>query len=244
MASEKPFFNDHQGLYHRRHPALYNTEMIAGLSYLEKNAEIIRDELFQVLADPRLAELSFKKYSLKKQQGWSQIELRIYGVNYPQRLALFPETMKVLDQIPDISTIYFSALSPHTTIAPHTGDTDAFYRVHLGLEIPEKLPNCGFEVAGQQVEWQEGKCFAFNDMYYHTAWNHTEKERIVLILDILRPEFRDQKTWVNTGVRATLYHSRLYERLFFVFELLPRLLTRLIRPAFHWTAYFWYRLRN
>src|SRR5699024_9179434 len=107
----------------------------------------------------------------------------------------------------------------------------------LGLFVPAELPQCGFEVAGQQVEWQEGRCFVFNDMYYHTAWNHTEQERIVLILDILRPEFSQQRRWVNAGVRATLYHSRLYEMLFFVFELLPRVVTRIVHTVFHWVTY-------
>lgn len=243
MSKEKFFFNNLQGPYHRRKPAIYKVEKIKGLAYLEQHASIIKEELLENLADAQKAALCFKKHALKKQPGWKQIELKIYGVEYPKRVALFPKTMKVLEKIPNISTVYFSVLSPRTAIPPHVGDTDAFFRVHLALEVPKGLPECGFEVAGQQLEWREGKCFAFNDMYYHTAWNHSEEKRIVLILDILRPEFLHQQMWVNAGVRATLYHSRAYERFFLVFELFPRAVTRVLHPLFHWVSYVWHKCK-
>lgn len=243
MPSEKPFFNNLQGPYHRRKPTIYKVEKVKGLTYLEQNASIIKEELLENLADVQKAALCFRKHTLKKQLGWKQIELKIYGVEYPQRVALFPETMAILKKIPNVSTIYFSLLSPHTAIPAHVGDTDAFYRVHLALEVPKGLPECGFEVAGQQLEWREGKCLAFNDMYCHTAWNYSGRRRVVLVLDILRPEFLHQQIWINAGVRATLYHSRIYEKLFFVFELFPRVVTRALHPMFHWVSYAWHKFK-
>lgn len=243
MKKEKPYFNSNQQSYHRRCVAWHDVSTIEEIRALEAAHDEIRGELLTNLADAKTAALCFKKFGLKNQKGWRQIELRIYGVDYPERIALFPQTMKVLEAVPGVATAYFSVLSPQTSVAPHVGDTDAFYRVHLGLKIPSGLPDCGIEVAGVAREWQEGKCIAFNDAYFHTAWNHTNEQRIVLIVDILRPEFYDQALWVNAGVRATLYYARLYERLFFVIELLPRVLTRLIRPSFHWVAYFWHKLR-
>lgn len=172
-----------------------------------------------------------------------QIELKIYGVEYKKRTTIFPKTMEILNKIEGASTIYFSLLAPHSHVKAHVGDTDAFYRVHLGLKIPHVLPACGIEVAGQKKSWETGKCLAFNDIYYHSVWNETDEERIVLIVDILRPVFRNMETYVNSGVRATLYHARIYEIFWPVIELMPRILTRLMFPLFHSISYGWHRIR-
>lgn len=235
-----PYFSNHQQAYNRRCPAWYDPGTIDGVRQLEEAASAIADELHQNLADPVRARVCFQKYRLTRQAGWKQIELMIYGVDYPARQQLFPVTMAVLNGIAGVSTAYFSVLSAHTTVPAHVGDTDGYFRVHLGLEVPAGLPACGLEVAGEARAWQQGRCIAFNDAYYHTAWNNSDEQRIVLIVDILRPEFHDQKLWVDAGVRATLYWSRLYGWLFPVVELLPRVVTRLIRPSFHWVAYGWH----
>lgn len=240
----KPYFNDHQNLYQGCWPPWCDVVQIEGLDLLMRGMSVIKDELFANLAIPANAALCFKKHSLKRRQGWRQIELMIYGVSYPDRCEIFPQTMQLLRQIPGISTAYFSLLAPHTEIPAHTGDTDAYYRVHLGLKVPAALPDCGLQVAGESRPWQEGRCLAFTDIYSHTAWNHTGEERIVLILDVLRPEFRDRQMWVDAGMRATLYWSRLYEKAWPLIELMPRFLTRLGRPLFHWVAYGYFRLRG
>lgn len=236
---EKPYFNSLQELYPRRAPPVYDPQEIEGLQQVEEQVEAIQHELFANLADPAKARICFRKWGLLKFKGWRQIELKIYGVDYPERLRLFPETVAVLQRIPGLSTAYFSVLAPHADIPPHNGDTDAFYRVHVGLKVPAGLPACGLEVAGQPLAWREGVSFAFNDIYHHKAWNHTDQERIVLILDILRPEFREQKLWVDAGVRATLYWSRVHRIFLPLVELLPRVVTRLIPPVFHWLNYAW-----
>lgn len=240
----KPQFNSHQDLYQGNQPCFYDPSKIEGLDRLERAYEVIYKELEENLSDERRRAICFDKWGLKRQAGWRQIELEIYGVEYPERARLFPETLRVLNGIRGVSTIYFSHLSPRTRIKAHVGDTDAYFRVHLGLKIPAALPDCGIEVAGQQQSWQEGKCLAFNDIYFHSAWNDTDEERVVLIVDILRPEFLDKMTYVNSGVRATLYYSRIYEIFFPVIELMPRILTRLGRPLFHWVSYLYHSLRK
>lgn len=239
----KPYFNNHQQPYTRRLPPWYDAASVVGVAQLEAASAVIRAELVANLADPVRAKRCFQKYRLTHQQGWRQIELLIYGVAYPQRMQLFPRTMEVLRQIPGVSTAYFSILSAATEVPAHVGDTDGYYRVHLGLEVPAGLPDCGLEVAGMVKAWQQDKCLVFNDAYYHTAWNHADKNRVVLIVDIIRPEFRAQKVFVDAGVRATLYWSRIYAFTFPLVELLPRLLTRLIRPSFHGLSYGWHRCR-
>lgn len=243
MAATKPFFNTKQDLYHGDEPAYYSLEKAAWISLLEANSPAIREELYSVLADSAKAQAAYQKFSARKTAGWKQMELKIYGISYPAKTALFPQTMSVLGQIPGISTIYFSLLEPGATVPPHVGDTDAFYRVHLGIEIPGHLPECGLQVAGNQRSWETDKCIVFNDVYHHTAWNLTNQRRIVLILDVLRPEFSDKALYTNSGVRATLFYSRLYSKTFFLQELLPRFIQRTIHPCLHAIFYVLHRIR-
>lgn len=35
--------------------------------------------------------------------------------------------------------------------------------------------------------WQPGKCLVFDDTVEHCAWNDSEIERVVLLLDMLKP---------------------------------------------------------
>lgn len=240
----KPWFNNHQDLYQGNQPCFYEPERVEGVAELERGADVILAELERNLADESRRAICFEKFGLKPQAGWRQIELMIYGVEYPQRTRLFPQAMEILSGIEGIATAYFSHLAPKTKIPAHVGDTDAYYRVHLGLKIPANLPDCGIEVAGQRQAWSEGKCLVFNDIYYHSAWNDSDQERIVLVVDILRPEFRDKAIWVNSGVRATLYYSRLCGVFWPLVELMPRVLTRLGRPLFHAFSYGWHLTRS
>lgn len=238
--TEQPYFYDCQGAYKGSQPCFYNPEEVPGVEILECNASVFASELNENLSDDWRAERCFRKLTLKRQSGWRQIELKIYGVEYEQRVELFPKTMEILRSIPGMSTAYFSFLSPNTRIKPHIGDTDAFFRVHLGIKIPASLPYCGIEVAGQKRSWTTGRCIVFNDVYCHSAWNDTGEERVVLIVDILRPEFINRMMYVNSGVRATLYHARTYEIFFPLIELMPRILTRLLHPAFRYVSFGYY----
>ena len=147
-----------------------------------------------------------------------------------------------MSKIDGVSTIYFSFLYKNSDIKAHNGDTDAFYRIHLGIKIPDTLPTCGIEISGNKLGWQEGKCIAFNDVYFHKVWNHTDSERIVLIIDLMLPQHRANKQKVNAGVIANLILSRSYLYVGYLIELLPRILTRLIHPIIHFTVWLYLSL--
>jgi hypothetical protein len=107
----------------------------------------------------------------------------------------------------------FNLLEPGTTIKPHRGDTNAIIRCHLGLEIPGPAPDCAFRVGTETRGWKEGELFMFCDAHPHTAWNNTSKRRLVFIVDILRPEFVDQKVSICSRVLSAVYLEVLYQRL-------------------------------
>jgi beta-hydroxylase len=77
----------------------------------------------------------------------------------------------------------FSRLSPKTVLEPHRGSNglSPFKRAHLGLEIPDG--DCALKVEETVIHWQPGKMIIFDDSLLHSAWNQTDKERVVLIVD-------------------------------------------------------------
>ena len=46
-------------------------------------------------------------------------------------------------------------------------------------------------VMGEVKEWEEGKVMIFDDTFTHEAWNRSNEKRLVLNIDIKRPEIDD-----------------------------------------------------
>ena len=65
-----------------------------------------------------------------------------------------------------------------------TGVTNTRTIIHLPLIVP---PGCAFRVGGETREWREGEAFAFDDTIEHEAWNKSQQDRAVLILDVWNP---------------------------------------------------------
>jgi len=88
-----------------------------------------------------------------------------------------------------LRTALFSRLGPDTTLSPHTGWEDLanfVLRVHIPLLVPS---NCGTWVDGCVQTHEEGVVQVFDDSKVHRAFNyHPTEERIVLIIDLVRPE--------------------------------------------------------
>jgi beta-hydroxylase len=103
-----------------------------------------------------------------------------------------------VEQIPGLTTAGFSWMSPGTHIKPHVGYSSAVLRCHLGLVIPS---DCKLRVGSETRGWQEGKTLVFDDTVEHEAWNRSDKDRVVLLLDFKRPgaEFQTPE-WVKTMV--------------------------------------------
>jgi beta-hydroxylase len=95
-----------------------------------------------------------------------------------------PNTVNTLRQIANLRTAGFSKLGAGCVIKPHKGYTDDVLRCHLGLVVPEG--DCALKVGEMVYNWQEGKAFTFNDRLLHEAWNHTDHDRYVLLLDFYK----------------------------------------------------------
>ncbi len=124
---------------------------------------------------------------------WQTIGFMFWSRQHKSKLNAFPKTASVLKQIPGLIGASINKLAAGAEILEHKGETNAIYRCHLGLIVPGKLPEIGFEVNNVSKEWNEGEVLAFCDAHRHKAWNNTDKDRFILLLDILRPEFLHKK---------------------------------------------------
>jgi len=107
--------------------------------------------------------------------------------------AFVPETTRLLKALgPTLRTALFSRLEPRTTLGSHNGWADLanhVLRVHIPLVIPSGGINdglCGTWVDGLVENHQMGKIICFDDSKTHRAFNYSDEERIVLIIDLVR----------------------------------------------------------
>jgi beta-hydroxylase len=112
-----------------------------GLINLKHNYNIIKNEYLQYQNNhkiPIFGEITNDQNYLSNDQidtKWRVVILRMYNKD-TNLCKYFPNTMKLLDLIPNISLIMFSILEPKKKIMPHRGVYHGVLRYHLGLITP------------------------------------------------------------------------------------------------------------
>ncbi|MEG4944798.1 aspartyl/asparaginyl beta-hydroxylase domain-containing protein [Microcoleus sp. F4-D5] len=143
---------------------------------LESNWLLIQDEL------NRLEEsnsLPWQKEFLYN-KGWDIFSLHSFGKKIDKNCCLCPETTKLVESIPGMTTATFSSLAPGTHIAPHKGYINTVLRCHLGLIVPS---DCWIRVGNETKTWEAGKCLIFDDTFEHEVLNRSNTARIILLID-------------------------------------------------------------
>ena len=79
----------------------------------------------------------------------------------------------------------------------------------MGLFIPYENNSCAIKVNNEVKHWQQGKILGFTDAYDHEAWNKTDKKRIILLFDILKPEYLSKKNKICGVVISSLYIQQI-----------------------------------
>ncbi|MCH7410673.1 aspartyl/asparaginyl beta-hydroxylase domain-containing protein [Belliella sp. DSM 111904] len=210
----EPWYSIFGGRYQGDHPPFYEPEHLSWTKILEDNWKIIRDELFGLIeADPdRLKPYKINKSMSFPPKKWKTMGLIFWNMKNHKNCSRCPQTMKILKSLPGCTSASLSILEPHSNINPHQGDTDAVIRCHMGLSIPSSIPDCGFQVENEIREWREGKTLPFCDARTHTAWNHTSQRRYIMILDVIRPEFKNRKNEICAHVLASAAVQMLYQK--------------------------------
>lgn len=225
MAS-KIWYSFQEGVSEDDHIGFYDTDDLAWTKELEDNWEIIAKEVSEFIANNQeTIKPYFNKELVSKAKSWKTFSFKVWGWSISKNLKKCPETAKVLSRIPNLSSASVSMLQPHTDIKPHRGDTNAIMRSHLALKVPKPLPDCGMRVKYDDRAWEEGKVLVFNDSAWHKAWNHSDELRYVLIVDVVRPEFKSKKYRVCSIVLGYLVMQMLVGKLGFL-EKAPKIILK------------------
>jgi aspartate beta-hydroxylase len=164
---------------------------------LEDSFPAIRRELLDLLAAMPLAVVH-GSYTTTGE--WTAAYFWQFGKKVEDNTRRCPRTATALRQVPGAMAFgvsLFSALAPGTFLAPHYGITNAKLRCQLPLVVPA---GCRLKVGDIEVEQEEGKCIVFDDSFLHSAWNPSERDRYVLVLDFFHPDL----TAVEVAYLSTL----------------------------------------
>jgi ornithine lipid ester-linked acyl 2-hydroxylase len=167
------------------------TDTLDWIAGFEDHWKVIRAELDEVLdyqdALPNFQDISPDQASITNDDGWKTYFFLGYGFRAEANAARCPETARLLDGIPGLTTAFFSILAPGKHIPEHRGPWRGVLRYHLALRVPEPASAAGIEVGGEVAHWEEGHSLLFDDGYEHRAWNDTDGVRVVLFADVIRP---------------------------------------------------------
>lgn len=189
---EKLWFGTSGTPYNRNNTRYYNVSDYSWASGIEQEWPTLKEEISKFIKEQDSLFISNENTyaGLANVKGWHSMSSLFWGLKTQDTFAKnCPKTYAALKKIPGIISISFSKLEPQSKISKHHGETNAIMRCHLGIEVPDGLPNCGISVDSEDKGWIEGKWLFFNDAQEHYAWNLTEKRRILIIIDIIRPEF-------------------------------------------------------
>jgi beta-hydroxylase len=158
---------------------------------LEDNWTVMREELDEILkhreALPSFHDIAEDASTISQDDNWKTFFLYGYGVKAEENCARCPRTTELIEQVPGMTTAFFSILSPGKHIPPHRGPYKGVLRYHLGLKVPEPAERCRIRVDDEVEHWEEGESLVFDDTYDHEVRNETNGERAILFLDVKRP---------------------------------------------------------
>ena len=202
------YANHCEGLHYPFLPAdeFFDREHFPWLDRLEAATDDILAELNEILGhrepglEPYIAMapgMPASKWSaLDKSLDWGAFHLWKEGERIDENCARAPRTTELVESLPlcridgRAPAVFFSILKAGSHIPPHTGVTNVRSIVHLPLIVPQ---SCGFRVGGETREWRKGEAFVFDDTIEHEAWNRSDKDRAILIIDTWNPHLSEHE---------------------------------------------------
>jgi aspartate beta-hydroxylase len=209
------YTNQCEGLHYPFLPAdeFFDAEQFPWLHELEAATATIVAELEAILADPHAALTPYislppgvppSKWSgLDKSLDWGAFHLWKEGERFDEACARAPRTSALIESLPicriagRAPNVFFSILKAGGHIPAHTGVTNVRSVVHLPLIVPDQ---CQLRVGGETRSWVPGQAFAFDDTIEHEAWNRSDRDRAVLIIDAWNPYLSEDEQAMICGL--------------------------------------------
>jgi aspartyl/asparaginyl beta-hydroxylase (cupin superfamily) len=171
--------------------AFFPLERFPWVAHVERNWEVIREELLGVLENrealPNFQDISKDQIEITDDDRWKTFFIYGYGFQADVGVEMCPRTAALMREIPGMTTAMLSILSPRKHILDHRGPYKGVLRYHLGLIVPREAEQCRIRVGDEVRHWEEGQSMVFDDTFNHEVWNDTDETRVVLFVDVLRP---------------------------------------------------------
>ncbi len=200
-AGEHPTMSRYPGL---RSQPWYDPATIPAARELERAAPQISAEFRRL--DPR--EFAPENEPIARRGAWDVFMLYERGRRHDDHCRQVPAVTEIVEAHRTVRSlaglVYFSRLAPHSRVAPHRGPTNMRVRAHLGIDIPA---DCGLRVGESSATWQTGKCLVFDDSFPHEVWNESDRERIVLVVDLWHPDLSDDEVRLLDGFQRYVEHA-------------------------------------
>jgi beta-hydroxylase len=191
-------------------PMIFPADAFPWTGHLSRHWREVRAELQEVLRDPDLIPpfqaLSRNQRSLTDDDRWKTYFFYAFGYKAERNCNRCPKTTRLVEQVPGMTTAFFSILAPGKHLPPHRGAFKGLLRYHLALQVPEPRELCLLRVGSQYRSWTEGEAIIFDDTYEHEVWNDTDGTRVVLFMDFKRP-LRFPVNVFNSLIIAAIKHS-------------------------------------
>lgn len=163
-------------------PWFHDARQFPFTAALETHWRSIREEFLGI----RDLLTPWPERKLHENDGWRTFALFNFpdGAPIAEHVVRCPRTAALVQEFfPHHGAAGFSVLAPHTRIKPHQGYRGDFLRCHLGLIIPPG--DCALKIETESRPWAEGRVIVFDDRFWHEAWNLTDAERVVLLVDFV-----------------------------------------------------------
>jgi aspartate beta-hydroxylase len=156
----------------------------------------IRDEALslssRIQVIPRFHEIMPAQAEISANDGkdWRIFILKVYGTAVEKNMALCPKLADIVNANPDVLSASLSFLAPHKHIPRHRGPFRGILRYQLGLSVPvddQGRPAAVLELNDVQHRVGDGQHLLWDDTYPHEVWNNSDQMRLVLLLDVRRP---------------------------------------------------------
>ena len=156
------------------------------------NYEIVKKELDDYDDMIKIWQ-DWPEYNLWNKGGdWKIIPIYSFG-SVTDKSKYFPKTINMLANVNNIVNVGFSKFAPGTKLTMHKGWgnlSNNVLRCHFGISVPEKCYLYVLDPYGNhKMQQANKKWIVFDDSLFHSAENQSDKDRIVLIIDIKRPEY-------------------------------------------------------
>ena len=227
LTNEPVWYSYHRKSYQGNAPWFYDPSEFPWTKEVEKNFLALKEEA-ERLIDTSGDQLMpyFNENLVDKEKSWSTLIFYFWGLRNESLVSpLFEE---IFQSIPGFVSAAISKLEAGAEIKWHPGDTSGVIRCHLPLIVPGKLPDCGFQVMDEERSWEEGKMLMFCDAYKHRAFNRTNQDRFLLIIDIVHPDYAGKKKEIIEKARTILAMQKVLIKYPFLRKA-PRFVHSLIR---------------